>query len=105
MTDTEYAVLDSPYKEVLDREINRLYESSKHSADEDHRRGVKDALYFAVQKRMSERMYDGDEQEYLAGLASDISRAKYEFSEVCYTNDSASSTFSALNAIVLGLMR
>ena len=92
-----YSLVQSPYHDPILALLKKIVIDAQSLSDSDDQMAVDNALYCAVVKRMSKREYDGDDKAYLAGLISDVSGGKYEFSQVCYDNGYASDAFRELN--------
>ena len=99
-----YEFSDSPFKAQLDHTIATMGEGLDRNANHSEVRGVEDALYLAVKKRMASRAYDGDPTAYLSGLMADVHDAKREHSETCYSNDAASDIFTRLKLVLVSLL-
>ena len=96
----EYKIEESPFSESIFGLINEIYFDSQKLEDEDDRNATANALYCAVSKRMSKRLYEGNDKSYLSGLINDVNEGKREFSEVCYENSHARDVFKQL---IMGL--
>ncbi len=100
----DYALVDSPFKKVLESCFISIVDTSGLLSDPDKIASVESAMYFSVTKRMKKREYLGDPSEYLSGLLLDVQSAKHEFSEVCYDSSYASDVFVSINNTVLSLL-
>ena len=96
----EYKIEESPFSESIFGLIKEVYFDSQKLEDEDDRNSIANALYCAVSKRMSKRLYEGNAKAYLSGLIDDVNEGKREFSEVCYENNHARDVFKKL---IMGL--
>ena len=92
----DYSLPESPLKNDLESCIFSLYDTAQQSSSDDTKRAIEDGLYLAVKKRMTQREYTGDNTAYITGLLSDVSGAKYEFSQVAYDNMTTADVFFTL---------
>lgn len=88
MNITDYPLPSSPYQGRIRELIESVVQQYGRQAD--------DALYLVVQKRWINRVYEGDDNRYVAGLVSDASKAKREFEECFYADDITQSVLSTL---------
>ena len=91
---------DSPILNELSQLILQLEKQAKDYSG-DTSRGITDALYLVVTKRISKRNYEPPLSAYLTQLIKDIESAEWEHSEVCYANDSAKNTFKQLKLFMV----
>jgi len=103
MDNKSYVFIESPFKTSLEAAVEQIKKSSNKRDKQESKDAIENALYFAVQKRMMVREYKSDD-EYLAGLLSDISEAQNEFEQVCYQNSLSDEVFLTLKSNVLTLL-
>ena len=98
------SIVDSPYKTAITAIIEKIHFNALQLKDEEAHMSIKSALYFAIDKRISHRKYDGDDEAYLMGLLNDIDGGKREFMDVCYDSGDAQSVFMALKIGLIALL-
>ncbi len=99
-----FEISENPCKQAILLSIDEIARWGQGLEDRDDQMSVSNALYCAVSKRMSKRVFENDITAYLVALIADVSEGKREFSEVCYANDFADDTFRKLNAVLMQLL-
>lgn len=95
MTSTDFNLPDTPLRQYMNRMIASVLKQYGKKAE--------DGLYLVVKKRWEKRVFDGDEDSYIAGLINDVSDAKREFQECFYDDDATESVLSTLKFAAIDL--